>query len=184
MQHTPGLWGHRTRPILFTLVVDDFGIQYVDKEHAMYLVDALQRKYKVTSDWSGSSYCGMKLEWNYTDHYVDVSMPNYVHRALTQFQHDIPNKCTNSPSAWTPPMYGQKIQFATSEDLSEPMSTSQLLRLHQVVGNFLYYARAVDSTMLVAIGDLASAQNCGTKNTATQLVHFLNYVVTHPDAVL
>jgi hypothetical protein len=26
--HTPGLWQHRTRPIMFALVVDDFGIQY------------------------------------------------------------------------------------------------------------------------------------------------------------
>ena len=26
--HTPSLWRHHTRPILFTLVVDDFGIKY------------------------------------------------------------------------------------------------------------------------------------------------------------
>jgi hypothetical protein len=31
---TPGLWRHVTRPIQFTLVVDDFGVQYVEKEHA------------------------------------------------------------------------------------------------------------------------------------------------------
>jgi hypothetical protein len=28
---TPGLWQHVTRPIQFTLVVDDFGIEYVGK---------------------------------------------------------------------------------------------------------------------------------------------------------
>ncbi|KAL7477007.1 hypothetical protein ACHAW6_002827 [Cyclotella cf. meneghiniana] len=32
--HTPGLWKHISRPISFTLVVDDFGIKYVGKEHA------------------------------------------------------------------------------------------------------------------------------------------------------
>ena len=31
--HTPGLWKHIARPISFTLVVDDFGIKYVGKEH-------------------------------------------------------------------------------------------------------------------------------------------------------
>ena len=31
--HTPGLWKHKTRPIQFTLVVDDFGVKYVGKEH-------------------------------------------------------------------------------------------------------------------------------------------------------
>ena len=28
MPHTPGLWKHVSRPIAFTLVVDDFGIKY------------------------------------------------------------------------------------------------------------------------------------------------------------
>ena len=29
MPHTPGLWKHVSRPISFTLVVDDFGIKYM-----------------------------------------------------------------------------------------------------------------------------------------------------------
>ncbi len=33
----PGLWQHDTCPIQFTLVVDDFGVKYVGKEHAMHL---------------------------------------------------------------------------------------------------------------------------------------------------
>jgi hypothetical protein len=39
---TPGLWRRVTRPIQFTLVVDDFGVKYVGKEHAQHLVDALE----------------------------------------------------------------------------------------------------------------------------------------------
>jgi hypothetical protein len=37
--HTPGLWRHKHRPILFSLVVDDFGVKYVGKEHANHLID-------------------------------------------------------------------------------------------------------------------------------------------------
>jgi hypothetical protein len=33
----PGLWWHNTHPIQFTLVVDDFGVKYVGKEHARHL---------------------------------------------------------------------------------------------------------------------------------------------------
>jgi hypothetical protein len=33
-RHTPGLWLHTTRPISFTLVVDDFAVKYVGKQHA------------------------------------------------------------------------------------------------------------------------------------------------------
>ena len=38
---TPGLCTHKWRPIYFSLVVDDFGVKYVDEEHAAHLVSAL-----------------------------------------------------------------------------------------------------------------------------------------------
>ena len=31
MPHTPALWKHVSRPIAFTLVLDDFGVKYVGK---------------------------------------------------------------------------------------------------------------------------------------------------------
>jgi hypothetical protein len=36
--NTPGLWRHATRPITFSLVLDDFGIKNVEKEHADHLI--------------------------------------------------------------------------------------------------------------------------------------------------
>eukprot|EP00956_Cyclotella_meneghiniana_P031758 scaffold84459_cov26-Cyclotella_meneghiniana.AAC.1 len=51
--HTPGLWRHVTRPISFTLVVDDFGVKYVGKEHAQHLIDTLKQHYKLAEDWDG-----------------------------------------------------------------------------------------------------------------------------------
>ena len=38
---TPGLWTHKSRPISFTLCVDNFGIKYVGREHADHLLNAL-----------------------------------------------------------------------------------------------------------------------------------------------
>ena len=35
---TPGLWTHEWRPICFTLVVEDFGLKYVGKEHVDHLI--------------------------------------------------------------------------------------------------------------------------------------------------
>jgi hypothetical protein len=43
---TPGLRRHVTRPIQYTLVVNDFGVQYVGKEYAQHLIDALETDYK------------------------------------------------------------------------------------------------------------------------------------------
>jgi hypothetical protein len=51
-QHTPGLWLHRTQPIFFTLVVDDFAVKYVGKQHAEHLSNALLRAYELTTDWT------------------------------------------------------------------------------------------------------------------------------------
>jgi hypothetical protein len=41
--HTPGLFLHRTRQISFTLCVDDFGVKYIDKLDAEYLINTLTR---------------------------------------------------------------------------------------------------------------------------------------------
>jgi hypothetical protein len=53
-RHTPGLWLHKTRPISFTLVVDDFAVKYVGKQHAEHLLNALLRTYELTTDWTAT----------------------------------------------------------------------------------------------------------------------------------
>jgi hypothetical protein len=55
-QHTHGLCKLDTRPISFSLVVDDFGVKYVGREHAEYLMECIKKNYNISSDWKGSSY--------------------------------------------------------------------------------------------------------------------------------
>ena len=45
----PGLWKHDWRPIQFMLVVDDFRVKYVGKEHGIHLKMALEENFKVTN---------------------------------------------------------------------------------------------------------------------------------------
>ena len=78
----PGLWKHKTRPITFTLVVDDFGVKYVGKEHAEHLEAVLKQHYEVTTDWTGTRYVGIHLFWDYQKHQVHLHMPGYVAKAL------------------------------------------------------------------------------------------------------
>jgi len=40
-EHTPGLFTHETRPVAFSLVVDNFGIKYIGKENAEHLLATL-----------------------------------------------------------------------------------------------------------------------------------------------
>ena len=71
LPHTPGLWKHISRPVHFTLVVDDFGIKYVGEEHLRHLITALEEHYEVTLDNEGKLYCGITIEWNYDVRILD-----------------------------------------------------------------------------------------------------------------
>ncbi len=79
--NTPGLWKHKTRPISFTLVVGDFGVKYVGKEHVNHLIRCIKKDYELTENWSGDLYCGIKLKWDYAAQTVDFSMPGYIKKS-------------------------------------------------------------------------------------------------------
>jgi hypothetical protein len=113
---TPGLWRHLTRPIQFALVVDDFGVQYVGKEHAQHLIDAIETDYTVSKYWTGGLYCGITLKWDYENKYVDLSMPGYIKDALHKFQHPMPKRPQYAPHNWTVPTYVQLIHYAPLPD--------------------------------------------------------------------
>lgn len=180
--HTPGLFNHETRPISFCLVVDDFGIKYVGQEHAQHLLDCLRTIYTVTTDWDGTKYCGLTLRWDYTNSTCDISMPQYIKKALHRFQHPVPLKPQHAPYAWTAPAYGKQPQASTPHDFSPPLDSRQTTRLQEIVGVLLYYARAVDNTMLVALSAIASAPH--SEAAAIAVTQLLNYAATHPDATI
>ena len=64
-KHTPGFWTHESRPICFSLVVDDFGVKYVVEDNAKHLIHVLEEHYDLWKDWHGTKYCGLSLDWDY-----------------------------------------------------------------------------------------------------------------------
>jgi hypothetical protein len=135
-------------------------------------------------DWDATKYCGISLEWDYTNCTVDLSMPNYVADALNHFQHVAPKQSLHAPSIWAPQQYGTKVQL-TSPTNESPKHTAQETKLLQlVIGKILYSALAIDPTMLHILSNLAASQTHGTQATTIQMVHFLIYCATYPDAKL
>jgi hypothetical protein len=155
--------------------VDDFGVKYVGKEHADHLIASLQDLYSITIEWDGTLYCGTTFKWNYEKRHVDLSMPGYVAKALHRFQHPRPSKPQDSPYPWNKPDYGSKVQLSPLPDTTTPLDAASKTRLQEIVGTLLYYARAVDSIMLVALGSLAAAQSKGTQATVQACTQLLNY---------
>jgi uncharacterized protein YqgQ len=95
--HTHGLWRHATKPVTFTLVVDDFRIKCLGKENADHLLNALKEHYEVTEDWAGKLYCVISLDCNYDNKTVDLSMPGYIANALHKFHHEHPYRPQHAP---------------------------------------------------------------------------------------
>ncbi len=90
----------------------------------------------------------------------------------------------HAPHQWTRPVYGARVQYAPAPDDKALLPAADIKRVQQVVGTLLYYARAVDSTMLVALNAISASQSKATENTAAAIVHLLDYAATHPNAIL
>jgi hypothetical protein len=79
--NTPGLWYHKSRPISFTLVVDNFGVEYEIKDDIDHLIGMIKSTYTFTKDLSGNSYCSITRNWDYENRTVDILMPGYIKRS-------------------------------------------------------------------------------------------------------
>jgi hypothetical protein len=122
--HTPGLWLHKTRPIACVLIVDDFTVKYVGKQHAAHLRDALLHSYELTTYWEGKVYYCMVLKWDYENITCDIYMPGYLANVLSKFQDDTPKHPQHTPSRYGMPVYGDKTQHAT-QDETNPLTAKQ-----------------------------------------------------------
>jgi hypothetical protein len=171
---TPGLWRHATCPIQFTLVVDDFRVQYVGAEHAQHLIAALETDYTVSKDWTGGLYCGITIHWDYANQHMDLSMPGHIKYALYKFQHPLPKLPQYAPHNWTVPAYGQRIQYAPLPDADPPATAAEISRAQAIVGTLLYNARAVDPTLILPLSALASKLSTATATTIKAVSHLLD----------
>jgi hypothetical protein len=182
-RHTPCLWLHKTRPILFTLVVDDIAVKYVGKQHAEHLRNALLRTYELTTDWTVSVYSCMTLKWDCKNRTCNISMPGYVLNVLIKFQHDAAKHPQHTPSQYITPVYGSKTQYVTKDEIP-PLTSEQCLTIQKVTGSNMYYARSVDPTVLMPLNDIATEQTKATERTQAATNQLFDYLATHPDAAI
>jgi hypothetical protein len=165
---------------MFTLVVDDFGVRYTNRDDVEKLISTLKLEYKCSSEWTGDRYIGLTLKWDYKNRTVIKSMPGYIQRALLRFKHPSPLRREDSPHEWSAPVYGARQQYAKTDDSAQADADAKL-RIQEVLGTLLYYGRAIDCTLLAAIGTIACQQSKPTTRTVDAIVRLLNYVASNPD---
>jgi len=141
----PRLWKHTTRPISFTLIVDDFGAKYIIKEHAEHVMTVLQEHYQIKADWMGTRYIGIHLAWDYEKgrvHYTCRDMYNghssssntYEQRHKTnrsptpqsnmEPKYNMPNRTPRLPPS-TPQRRNSSKKYAASSYSTDELSTAQ-----------------------------------------------------------
>jgi hypothetical protein len=140
---------------LFTLVIDSFGIKYIGKDHVNHLIWCINQKYELIKDWKGNLYCGIKLNWDYNARTLDISMSRFIKLLLLQYKHHMPSKPQNCPYAPTLKQYGAKAQVPLPVNISPKLSPDEIEEIQCIIGSILYYAQAVDITVLMALSSIA-----------------------------
>jgi hypothetical protein len=111
-------------------------------------------------------------------------MPKYVMKQLIRYDHVAPSKPQHCPFRSNPITYGKDNQAHTPNDDSLLLNNAGKIQVQQVVGSFLYYAQAENPTLLMALPDIATQQAAPTGNTMHRVDQFLDYMWTHPDAII
>ncbi len=108
------------------------------------------------------------LEWDYVACTVDISMPGYIKKKLQEYEHVMGNKKQTCPYSPEPKKYGREAQAFLPSDSSPHLIINGIIRIQQIVGSILVYARAVDMTVFVALSLIAVEQtNATEKNNGT-----------------
>ena len=165
------------------LVVDDFGIKYLQEDDLNHLIQSLEKHYEIKVDKDGKEFVKIALDWDYKNRKVHLSMKPYLEKALCQFDNVAPSTRQDSPYPHVEPKFGAKKQYAEYVK-SPPASKEEQKYVQKVTGKFLLYGRAVAVTMLTPLSALASQQTKPMTETMKRVKQFLNYAATQEPAVL
>ena len=169
----PCLFKHELNDIVFCLVVDDFGVKYKEKEHVEHLIKTLEELYILKVNWVGNSYVGFDIHHDKVNHTITLSMPRYIDDAIKRFRIEDATTVDNPAD----PSKGNK-----GDDNEQPANEDDKKKIQQIVGVLLYYARAIDPSLLVRINKIASEISTATTSTLRAAYRVLLYTNSHKDA--
>ena len=111
-------------------------------------------------------------------------MSGYVKEALHKFQHPTTSQPQNSLHQCNPPNYGTTApQLAHQSPESTKIPPTESSTVQQVLGTFLYYARAVDPTILVALNIIAEEEAKITDATVKVVTQLIKYAAAHYESI-
>jgi hypothetical protein len=122
------------------------------------------------------------LDWDYVGRTVDISMPGYIKKKLQEYKHSFPGRLQNCPYSPEPKRFGVDVQAPIGIDVTAELDAKGIKRVQQIVGSILYYAHAIDMTVLMALSSIAVEQTKATEKTLGRCVQLLDYLASNSEA--
>jgi hypothetical protein len=96
----------------------------------------------------------------------------------------MPSKPQHCPYAPAPKRYGAKAQALLPVNILPKLSPNKIKKIQRIIDSILYYAQAVDITILMALSSIAIEQSKGTTNTMHKAKQLFDILATYPDATI
>ena len=136
--------------------------------------------YRGGGERGGGGGYGVSLDSDYKYTHVTLSIPGYLEGSMHEYQHKIPTLPQHALHNCWGPDCGAKNQRAYNEINKPILPPEDRKYIQKVVGNFINYTRAVEPTILVALGILAAAHSKVTEYTKKSVFHLLYYCAVNP----
>ena len=94
----------------------------------------------------------------------------------------MPQKLQACPYSPEPKQSGTEAQAPLPANTTPKLDAKGIKRVQQIMGSILYYARAVDMTVLMALSSIAVEQTKATEQTMQKCTQLLDYLAGHADA--
>ncbi len=129
-------------------------------------------------------YCGISLKWDYVGRTVDISMPGYIKKKLQEYKHLWITKAQTCPYTPEPKKFGKETQAPLPPDASPRLDARGIKKVQNIVGSILYYARAVDMMILMALSSIAVDQTRATEKMMSRCTQLLDYLSGNANATV
>jgi hypothetical protein len=109
-------------------------------------------------------------------------MPGYIQKKLQEYGHIIPERIQLCPYSPEPKKFGSDTQSPLPPDSTPKLNEKGIKHIQQIVSSILYYARAVNMTVLIALSMIAIEQTKATETTIGQCMQLLDYLARNQES--
>ena len=97
-----------------------------------------------------------------------------------KYDHPDPRKPQHSTYKHVTIIYSANVQYTAKGDDTPSLDADGILCVKSIVGELLFYGRAVDNNILVVLSELEQQQAAATQATNDDIMQLLDYVATYP----